>query len=143
MKKKSFTPDKNDIELPLLSSKDKSEIFQSKPKSKFMNFFNVESLSSKYLQKVPFFKFVTLSEIWPLVKLSNTKKTGLSINDLPKPFAFCHIEKKIIALDEQWTATLEQGRPSFAKAIVRAYKKEIMLDFCLAFLFINAKLGAA
>lgn len=134
MKKKTSTQNinANDIELPLLTSKVHENDSVQESKSPFMNF--IRSDPSKYIEKLSFFRFITLSDIWPLLKLANTKQGTLNINDLPKPFAFCNIENKIIALDAAWTESVKQNKPSFTRAILKAYKREIILSLLFGYL---------
>lgn len=145
MQKKSYRVDtkSNDIELPLLSDHKKTPNAPLKHKKKLIDFFRADSPPSKYIQKLPFFKFLTLSDIFPLIKLANSRPTNLTVDDLPFPFKFSNVEKKIIELDAEWEAGVKSNKPSIIRAVFNAYKREIAITLLLGFILISSKLTSA
>jgi len=55
-------------------------------------------------------KFITFFDIWSVIKRMNAKKGSLEPQDLPLPFEYCNVEKKIVMLDEQWNEELSKKR---------------------------------
>src|SRR5689334_6510955 len=114
-----------DIELPLLLEENTNrQTTSTKVKSHFIDYFNSDSPPTKYTKKMPLLKFITLFDNWSLVKLINAKSDPLTVQDLPLPFEFCNLEKKIVALDAEWTSQqVLNKRPSIIKATLKAFKK--------------------
>lgn len=141
-----------DIEIPLLGklntaeseTKQQQQAINDYPKkdpnSHFINFFNPSSPPSKYIQKVPFFKWFTFLQVLPQIKTINRSNQKLTFQDVPSPETTYNVERKIIDLDYYWSQRCKSGDPSFYKALVQAFKKEIIIAMALSFLDCTARL---
>ena len=142
MKKKSsnLAFDAKNIELPLLSEqKSKKQSFIAKTKSHFISYFDPSSPPSKYIQKIPILKFITFFDVLPFIKLINTKPTEINISDLPLAYDFCNVNRKIVTLDAEWTLQLAKDKPSFINAVMKVFKKELLLLGLLGFILTTCK----
>ena len=132
------------IELPLLSKeKYKKKIFIDKPKPSLISYFDPSSPASKYIQKIPILKFLSFFDVLPFVKLINTKPTKITMSDLPLPFKFCNIDRKIIALDAEWTIQQAKDKPSFMNAVMKTFRKELLFMGFLGFVLTTSKLASS
>ena len=131
----------DDVELPLL---DKSSIsqegFKPKVKSHFMDFLNGDSPAGKYLKNIPKLKMLTFLDMFSFAKIANRKQNALESGDLPLPFEYFNVEKKIIALDYNWSEQASKGKPSIVLSILKSFKKECTIIAILGFLYITARL---
>jgi len=134
--------DDNDIELPLISGdkfKAQPQVIQSK--SYFTEFLSTDSPANKYIKEISLVKFITFFDIWNVIKKMNAKKGQLDPKDLPLPFSYCNVEKKIVLLDNAWNEELSKNEPSIAKAILKSFKNEIIILFIISFVQITIKIN--
>jgi len=114
---------------------------QPQPKSYFTEYLSKDSPPSKYLKEMGLVKFITFFDIWSVIKRMNAKKGSLEPQDLPLPFEYCNVEKKIVMLDEQWNEELSKKEPSIVTALLKCFKREIIILFIISFVQITIKIN--
>jgi len=136
--------DSVDIEIPLLqqSSKPYSGFSNHRPdhKSHFINYLNPESGSDKYIQHIPFLKWFTFLHIFPYVRSINESQQKLDFSDIPLPNKNYNVEAKVMDLDYYWSKESEKENPAFYKALVSAFKPELIISLTLNLIDNTARL---
>jgi len=135
-----FTSKKKSIEIPLLSKEERSNSAANEKKTYFTEFLDPSCPPSKYIIKPPMIKYLSFFDVLPLVRTAYRKRTPLESSDLPLPFTYCNVEKKILELDAQWNIELRKSHPSITIALVKAYKKELVVMFLLGWSLVTVKI---
>ncbi len=130
----------HNIEIPLLSKEEREERSSSTIKSYFTEFLDPNCPPSKYIKNLSLLKYLSFFDVLPLIKTANKKKEPLESSDLPLPFSYCNVEKKILDLDEQWNIELTKSHPNFIIALIKAYKKELFIWFLLCWSLVTVKI---
>jgi len=131
------------VEIPLLSKEEReggSSSTRDGKKTYFTEFLDPNCPPSKYIKNLSILKYLSFFDVLPLIKTANRKKTPLESSDFPLPFSYCNVEKKILDLDEQWSIELGKSHPNFIIALAKAYKKELIAMFLLAWSLVTVKI---
>ena len=131
----------SELEIPLITThkafKDDRDPTNS---SHFREVFSSEASPSKFIVKPPIFKFITFLDVLPYIRKINSSRESIESKDLRLPDKHYNIEAKALALDYQWTAESKKPNPSFAKALLRAFKPEIFVSLGFAFVDLTLRI---
>jgi len=90
-------------------------------------------VAEKYCASPPFWQWITFMDMMPYSRQINQDPEKFEMKDIPKPEFAYNIEGKLQQLEIEWQKESQKPKPSFSRALLRAFSREATFSLLIAF----------